>query len=119
MRISELSQATGATPRMLRHYENAGALTPRRHPNGYRYYTAEDVQIVRDIRCLLGSGLSLTEATELIHILCAAPQNATGEDRAAVLAQLDERCRQLDAGIDRLVAEKANLLKLRADLAKV
>ncbi|KIA59663.1 MerR family transcriptional regulator [Nocardia vulneris] len=117
MRISDLAEATGASPRMLRHYENAGVLTPDRDPNGYRRYRPEDIKTVHDIRCLLGSGLSLAEAAELIHIACTAPQTATDADRAAVLAQLDERSRQLDAGIDRLLAERAGLGKLRADIA--
>ncbi|MEU8895061.1 MerR family transcriptional regulator [Nocardia sp. NPDC048505] len=117
MRISDLSRATGASPRMLRHYENAGVLTPGRDPNGYRRYRAEDVQTVHDIRCLLGSGLSLAEAVELIEIICTAPQEATDDDRAAVLAQLDERARRLEAGIDRLRAERASIMQLRADLA--
>ncbi|QBS43882.1 MerR family transcriptional regulator [Nocardia sp. CS682] len=118
MRIKELSQLTGATPRMLRHYENAGVLTPERDLNGYRHYREEDVKTVHDIRCLLASGLSLTEAATLIHIACTAPQGATDQDRDEVLAQLDERTRQLDAGIERLLAEKANLLKLRQDLGR-
>ncbi|MGW0250774.1 MerR family transcriptional regulator [Nocardia goodfellowii] len=117
MRISDLSRATGASPRMLRHYENAGVLTPQRHPNGYRDYSEADVKTVHDIRCLLSSGLTLTEAAELIHIACTAPQHATADDRAAVLAQLDERARRLEAGIDRLLTEKARLEKLRADIA--
>ncbi|MFG1792152.1 MerR family transcriptional regulator [Nocardia sp. NPDC049149] len=117
MRISDLSKLTGASPRMLRHYENAGVLTPHRDPNGYRHYREEDVKTVSDIRCLLASGLSLSEAAVLIHIACTAPQSATDDDRADVLSQLDERTRQLDAGIERLLFEKANLLKLRADVA--
>ncbi|MEV0249936.1 MerR family transcriptional regulator [Nocardia sp. NPDC050712] len=117
MRISDLSKATGATPRMLRHYENAGVLTPRRHPNGYREYSPEDVKTVHDIRCLLSSGLTLGEAAALIHISCTAPQSATDTDRAEVLAQLDERTRQVEAGIARLLTEKAGLAKLRADVA--
>ncbi|GAA5073863.1 MerR family transcriptional regulator [Nocardia iowensis] len=116
MRISDLSRITGASPRMLRHYENAGVLTPQRDPNGYRHYREEDVKTVHDIRCLLASGLSLSEAATLIHIACTAPQNASDQDRDDVLAQLDERTRQLDAGIERLLAEKANLRKLRSDI---
>ncbi|MFD6157988.1 MerR family transcriptional regulator [Nocardia sp. NPDC060256] len=116
MQIKDLSERTGASPRMLRHYENAGVLTPRRDPNGYRHYREEDVQTVHDIRCLLASGLSLSEAAAVIHIACTAPHSATDQDRDDVLAQLDERTRQLDAGIERLLAEKANLIKLRQDI---
>ncbi|KZM75001.1 MerR family transcriptional regulator [Nocardia terpenica] len=116
VRIGELSRITGASPRMLRHYENAGVLVPGRDANGYRHYRAEDIETVEDIRCLLASGLSLSEAHTMLHIVCGAPQTATDHDRAAVLAQLDERTRQLDTAIDRLRTEKANLLKLRAEV---
>jgi len=38
VRIGELARATGATPRALRHYEQAGLITSQRAPNGYRTY---------------------------------------------------------------------------------
>ncbi|WP_433712837.1 MerR family transcriptional regulator [Nocardia sp. CA-084685] len=116
MRISDLSRITGASPRMLRHYEAAGVLSPRRDLNGYRHYRPEDVKTVKDIRCLLASGLSLTESYTMLHIACTAPSSASEDDREAVLRQIDERTGQLDTAIERLVAEKANLLELRSDI---
>ncbi|MGO4612658.1 MerR family transcriptional regulator [Nocardia sp. 2YAB30] len=116
MRISDLSRITGASPRMLRHYEAAGVLSPQRDPNGYRHYSPEDVKTVEDIRCLLASGLSLTESYTMLHIACTAPSSASEDERDAVLEQLDERTRRLDTAIERLVAEKANLRELRSNI---
>lgn len=116
MRIRELSQATGASPRMLRHYESAGILSPGRDSNGYRNYRPDDVQIVDHIRCLLASGLSLSEASAILQVACIDPAGASDADRKAALTQLDERASQLDAGIARLRAQEAEILRLRASI---
>ncbi|WP_280400177.1 MerR family transcriptional regulator [Nocardia carnea] len=116
MRIRDLSRATGASPRMLRHYESAGILAPERDSNGYRTYRPEDVPIVEHIRCLLASGLSLSEASAILEVACLDPAGASAADRAAALAQLDERTSRLDAGIAQLQAQKADILGLRASI---
>ncbi|MEV0042325.1 MerR family transcriptional regulator [Nocardia rhamnosiphila] len=116
MRIRELSQATGASPRMLRHYEGAGVLSPERDSNGYRNYRPDDVQIVDHIRCLLASGLSLSEASAILQIACLDPAGASDADRKAALTQLDERASRLNAGIARLRAQEAEILGLRASI---
>ena len=116
MRIRDLSVATGASPRMLRHYEGAGILSPERDTNGYRNYRPEDVQTVDHIRCLLASGLSLSEASAILQVACIDPAGASDADRAAALAQLDERTAQLNAGIARLQAQKAEILGLRSSI---
>ncbi|WP_084487288.1 MerR family transcriptional regulator [Nocardia sienata] len=116
MRIRELSRATGASPRMLRHYEGAGILSPERDSNGYRNYRPDDVQIVDHIRCLLASGLSLSEASAILQVACIDPAGASDADRKAALTQLDERAGRLGAGIARLRAQEAELLRLRASI---
>lgn len=116
MRIRELSQATGASPRMLRHYEGAEILSPERDSNGYRNYRPDDVQIVDHIRCLLASGLSLSEASAILRVACIDPAGASDADRKAALTQLDERASRLEAGIARLRAQEAEILRLRASI---
>lgn len=116
MRIRDLSQATGASPRMLRHYEGAGILSPERDSNGYRNYRPDDVQIVDHIRCLLASGLSLSEASAILQVACIDPAGASDADRKAALTQLDERASRLGAGIARLRAQEAEILRLRASI---
>lgn len=61
MRIGELARATGATPRALRHYEQAGLITSVRAANGYRHYDERAVVRVRNIRHLLAAGLTLDD----------------------------------------------------------
>ncbi|WP_280265700.1 MerR family transcriptional regulator [Nocardia wallacei] len=116
MRIRDLSNATGASPRMLRHYEGAGILSPERDANGYRNYHPDDVQVVDHIRCLLASGLSLAEAAAILQVACIDPAGASDADRRAALTLLDERAGQLNAGIARLRTQEAEILRLRASI---
>lgn len=67
MTIGDLADATGASRRSLRYYEEQGLLHPVRASNGYRSYPGSAVEQVRQIRSLLDSGLS----TEVIR--CALP----------------------------------------------
>ncbi|MFC7447598.1 MerR family transcriptional regulator [Rhodococcus daqingensis] len=118
MRIGELSAITGASARMLRHYENAGLLSPGRDLNGYRHYGPEDAKTVHDVRCLLASGMSLAEASSMLHIVCGDERDVSDDERAAALDKLDERSRQLDAAIARLRAEKAGIHEIRSNIER-
>jgi DNA-binding transcriptional MerR regulator len=66
MRIGELSRRTGVSVRLLRYYEEQGLLSPVRRPSGYREYREDDVPTVRNIRTLLGAGLSTRTIAELL-----------------------------------------------------
>jgi DNA-binding transcriptional MerR regulator len=61
VRIGELAAVTGATPRALRHYEQAGLITSSRSDNGYRDYGDDTIARVRNIRYLLAAGLTLDD----------------------------------------------------------
>jgi DNA-binding transcriptional MerR regulator len=61
VRIGELAAVTEATPRALRHYEQAGLITSSRSDNGYRDYGPDAVARVRNIRYLLAAGLTLDD----------------------------------------------------------
>ncbi|GHI07122.1 MerR family transcriptional regulator [Streptomyces cellostaticus] len=109
MRIGELAQATGATPRALRHYEQAGLITSARTANGYRDYAPGTAVRVRNIRHLLEAGLTLDDVRAFLPCLdgdvAATPVPAKGlriaRDRLAVL---DARIAAQTAVRERLVA---------------
>lgn len=105
MRIGELAEATGTSPRALRHYEQAGLLSSRRSANGYRQYDASAVVRVRNIRHLLDAGLTLGDVRAFRPCLdgdiATAPPSAEGlrvvSDRLAVLrARVAAQTRALD-----------------------
>jgi MerR family transcriptional regulator, copper efflux regulator len=62
MRIREFSQSAGISPHTIRFYEKKGILTPRRSTqNGYREYTADDLEIIRSVAIGRALGFSLRE----------------------------------------------------------
>ncbi|TQN32388.1 DNA-binding transcriptional MerR regulator [Haloactinospora alba] len=65
MRIGELSQRTGASPRSLRYYESLGIISSERRENGYRDYSADTVRVVHNVRSLLAAGLAMSEIQEV------------------------------------------------------
>ena len=70
MKIGELAELTGSTPRQLRYYEEKGLIASDRSSNGYRSYSEDMVDQIQQIRCLLDSGFN----TELIARLLPCVQ---------------------------------------------
>jgi DNA-binding transcriptional MerR regulator len=109
MRIGELAEAAGTTPRALRHYERAGLISSERAPNGYRVYDERAVVRVRNIRHLLAAGLTLEDVRAFTPCLdgdvAAAPPSGRGLEVALErLAVLDRRIAAQTAVRDRLAA---------------
>ncbi|WP_309111211.1 MerR family transcriptional regulator [Saccharothrix sp.] len=109
MLIGDLSARTGVSPRLLRYYESQGLLETSRAANGYRHYDDTAVTTVRQIRALLGTGLS----TQVIRSLlpCTYGDEARvglcPEVRAILtreLAALDERIADLQQSRGALAA---------------
>lgn len=97
MQIKEAADHLGVSPRSLRHYEQAGLLSPSRDMNGYRAYTSADLRRAGRIRDMLATGFSTRE------VLSMAPCLTDGGAGAceAGLADLQHKLSQ----IDRLIAD--------------
>ncbi|MEV6637938.1 MerR family transcriptional regulator [Actinoplanes sp. NPDC051470] len=65
MRIGELAQRSGATPRQIRYYEEQDLLISARTHSNYRDYDESSVETVVQIRGLIDAGLS----TRVIRVL--------------------------------------------------
>jgi MerR family transcriptional regulator, light-induced transcriptional regulator len=110
LRIGELARRTGVATELLRAWERRyGLLSPTRTDSGYRLYSAHDVERVRRMRELLGSGLSAAEAARQA---LAEPAPARGDEivPAAAGAELRPALERLDdaaaqAAFDRLLAD--------------
>lgn len=89
MKIGELAEISGTTPRQLRYYESRGLIESGRSGNGYRDYPADSVDRVRQIRCLLDSGFS----TELIARLLPCVQGPEAELPAGDDPELERELR--------------------------
>jgi DNA-binding transcriptional MerR regulator len=139
LRIGELAQATGTTPRTIRYYEEVGLLPggEEREPGAHRLYAPDDVDRLREILRLKELlGLSLDELREL-----AAAQTARAAlrsewhegvedpvrrreilDEAAghierQLALVRRRKREIESLEDRLAIRRAEVADRRARLA--
>jgi DNA-binding transcriptional MerR regulator len=86
MRIGELSEATGASPRALRYYEQLGLISSERRVNGYRDFDESAADTVRMIKRLLELGLP----TEVIRdvLPCTGPAGPAGQDCGALMARV-------------------------------
>lgn len=100
MNIGQAAQATGVTPKMIRHYESLGLLPAvARSDAGYRRYDERTLHTLRFIRRARDLGFSLDEIAQLLG-LWADPQRASAEVRALAqrhVADLDERIARMQA----------------------
>ncbi|HEX7308718.1 MerR family transcriptional regulator [Lentzea sp.] len=89
MRIGELADRAGVTPRALRYYEEMGLLQSTRTASGQRVYDAEAPDRVTVIRELYAAGLG----SDLIASVFAAV--AAGQSNDELLTSLTDERRQL------------------------
>ncbi len=101
--VGELARHVGVTPATLRGWEEAGIMHPRRHSNGHREYTKDDVLDAR-VAVLLRRG-----SFPLARIASAIDQIHHHGDASAALAQLDEWRLNLDASSRGLLTASAYL----------
>lgn len=111
MRIGELAQASGVSPRSLRYYETQGLVASRRTPGGWRDFSDDMVERVVLIQHLFAAGLHSGTIHELLPCLEAPPQERTGvlEDLlAGEVARLEDKRRDIDRELDTLRALQAD-----------
>ena len=108
VRIGELSRRLGVGTDRLRAWERRyGLLRPLRTPGGFRLYSREDEQRVREMQAQLARGLSAAQAAEVVvaaHPLSAslAPSEDLRARLTAALAGFDDA--EANAVLDRLFA---------------
>ncbi|MFE5563867.1 MerR family transcriptional regulator [Amycolatopsis japonica] len=103
MRIGELSQRTGVSPRSLRYYEDQGLLTSSRSGAGQRHYSDAAVRRVALIRQLFDAGMSSRVIATVLPCVDAPDDLDVAEE--TFTAMMRER--------DRLDAEIAHLIDTR------
>ncbi|MEV4001160.1 MerR family transcriptional regulator [Actinomadura sp. NPDC049753] len=104
MRIGELSRRTGVKAHQLRYYEAQGLLEAERGANGYREYGDAAVVRVKQIRHLLGAGLSSEDIAYLLP--CAAGEAPDLLGCPELLAAMRTRLRRLDDQMERLARSR-------------
>ncbi|HUR09231.1 MAG TPA: MerR family transcriptional regulator [Nonomuraea sp.] len=114
MLIGELSRRTGVNAHQLRYYEAQGLLEADRAANGYREYDEKAVLRVKQIRHLLGAGLSSEDIAYLLP--CAVGEVPELLGCPELLAAMRSRLQRLDDQMDRL-AQSRNALADYIDAA--
>ncbi|MGW3351662.1 MerR family transcriptional regulator [Nonomuraea rubra] len=107
MRIGELSRRTGVNAHQLRYYEAQGLLEAERGANGYREYDEGAVLRVKQIRHLLGAGLSSEDIAYLLP--CAVGEAPELYGCPELLAAMRSRLRRLDDQMVRLARSRSAL----------
>lgn len=82
MKIGEFSRQCGVSVRMLRFYETAGLLMPRRTAQGWREYDAADAVFIRKAAQLNRAGVPLKDLALMRDCLRDEPQQFCAELRA-------------------------------------
>ncbi|KAB8191958.1 MerR family transcriptional regulator [Nonomuraea phyllanthi] len=104
MLIGELSRRTGVNAHQLRYYEAQGLLEAERGANGYREYDENAVLRVKQIRHLLGAGLSSEDIAYLLP--CAVGEAPELLGCPELLAAMRSRLQRLDDQMDRLAQSR-------------
>lgn len=79
--ISVAAELTGINPQMLRVYESKGLLEPHRTDGGTRRYSRNDIDRIKQITTLLGSGLNLAGVQQVLALEAETDQLRTEIDR--------------------------------------
>ncbi|MGK2865805.1 MAG: MerR family transcriptional regulator [Mycobacterium sp.] len=104
LRVGDLSARTGVSTRLLRHYENEGALRARRSSTGQRLFDVSAVEQVRYIRELLDAGLPIRVIRDLIDCI-----HEPGRLEPCAVPILVEHLNDHDARIAALVSTRDSL----------
>ncbi|MER5433338.1 MerR family transcriptional regulator [Streptomyces sp. NPDC002588] len=92
MRIGELAEAVGVTPRTVRHHHLRLLPEPERRANGYRDHTLRHAVALARIRRLTELGLGLAEVRDVLT-------DDAGKDLVEVLTELDEDLARQESAI--------------------
>jgi DNA-binding transcriptional MerR regulator len=115
LRIQEVSELVGLTPRTIRYYEEVGLLEPAARSEGaYRLYDADDLERLRFIKGMRDhAGFSLAEIATLVE-----DEEARSRSRERYLASSDptERREIMKAAADRLDRQVTTLAAKRERL---
>jgi MerR family transcriptional regulator, copper efflux regulator len=86
MQIGEAADRVGLSIRTIRHYEDAGLITPSaRSDGGFRLYTEPDLARLTVVKRMKPLGFTLDEMRDLLHILDNLTDQTTDDNRRAAL----------------------------------
>ncbi|MDQ7730702.1 MerR family transcriptional regulator [Halomonas sp. SpR8] len=116
MKIGELAKRTGVSIRMLRYYEEAGLLKPKRSASGYRDYVPNEVRTVERIKLLGSAGMTLATIQQFLP--CVRGEEPVFEPCDELRNVLHEQIRLTDQKAAKLAQSRAILERFLCDIER-
>lgn len=108
MRIGELAERAGVTPRTIRYYESLGLLDPsERQGKGFRYYTEVELMRLQKINAFKDLGLSLEEIATVIPLYFEDPTGV--QSKRKIVEILKAHLQDTDEKIESLMQFRSEL----------
>ncbi|MEM8534640.1 MAG: MerR family transcriptional regulator [Chloroflexota bacterium] len=115
MRIGELAERAGVTPRTIRYYEQIGLLGPsERVGRGFRHYTEHELVRLQKIDALKQLGLSLEEIGSVIDLYFEDATGIKGKQKVLTILR-----RHLTETQERIKSLQQFRQELQTNIAKV
>ena len=109
MRIGELAERAGVTPRTIRYYESLGLLgVPQREGSGFRHYDEDALARLKKIEFLKNINFSLDEIAAVIPLYFSEPTGLQGKQK--ILDIMQQHLRETDDKIGSLQQFRAELV---------
>ena len=97
MLIGEVARSTGLRPSAIRYYEAHGIVpAPARTREGYRFYSNDDVDLLRFVRGLRSLGFPLDDVREVVRLRiedtapCEAIRTVVAREAAAIERKIED-----------------------------
>lgn len=118
MQIGEVAERTGASRRSIRYYEQQGLLEASRTGKGWRVYEERTVNRVRNVRELLGAGLTVDDIRQVAPCLDMKTQEflACQDSPDGVLSMYEGRLAAVEAKAAELERYRSELVERIARL---
>jgi len=108
MNISQAAKASGLSAKAIRYYERVGlAPEPVRGGNGYREYSAADLETLSFIQRARSTGFSVEESRQLLSLY-----ENTDRHSAEVKTLVEEKLQQVESQLEALVSMRNTLQTL-------
>lgn len=109
--ISVAAELTGLHPQTLRTYERLGLVTPGRTGGGGRRYSLRDIELLRQIADLTGSGIGIEGVRRILELQTRV--DALAARNRELLAELEATREALRAaaGVRRTPADRLPMLR--------
>ncbi|MGI2329101.1 MerR family transcriptional regulator [Planococcus sp. YIM B11945] len=118
--VKEVSELTGLSRQVIRKWEERyGLICPKRHANGYRVYTAQDVATLLTICRLREQGHSMKEALTLFHSQQSPTLVAKAPLSEDVLVLLEKGAKYDEAGLLLLLKQALHRYGLETFLSTI